>query len=206
MKLLGVLTGERSGSFELGAGALYMAGWILGASYFWLALAAYALSVVVLTIGSRGDEDRKRARFAVALVSVAFVLPALLMLGWSKFELIERDRFRSSMNHARLCQVVRCPAPVDEAAPELIVVDGEVGREKGRGREDRQSDGCGEYYPERTRDEFGHGLLGSAMVGMVGRSTARHGVAPASGDGPVERLAPDVPMRKGSSIRESGSE
>lgn len=101
MKLLGILKGERSGSFELGAAAFYATGWILGASYFWLALAAFALSVVVVTIGSRGDEDRKRARFAVALVSVAFVLPALLILGWSKFELIERDRFRSYLSEHR---------------------------------------------------------------------------------------------------------
>ncbi len=101
MKLLGVLAGKRSGSFELGAAAFYVAGWMLGASYFWLAFPAFALSVIVLTIGSRGDEDRKRAGFAVALVSVAFVLPALLMLGWSKFELIERDRFRSYLSEHR---------------------------------------------------------------------------------------------------------
>lgn len=105
MKLIGVLRGERSGSFELGAVVLYVAGWLLGARYFWFSLAAFVLSVVVLTIGSLGDEDRKRARFGVAFISVPFVLPALLMLGWSKDELNERERFRSYLAEHRCTYV-----------------------------------------------------------------------------------------------------
>lgn len=95
MKILGVLSGDRSGSFELGAAALYAVGWILGAEHFWLALTAFAITVVVLAIGSLHEQDRKRARIAVALVSAAFVLPAMLVLGQSRLELTERDRFHS---------------------------------------------------------------------------------------------------------------
>lgn len=101
MKLFGILNGERSGFLEFGAAAFYATGWILGAKYFWLSLAAFALSVFVLFIGTNLEENRKHARIAVAIISVAFVLPALLMLVWSKFELIERDRFRSYLSEHR---------------------------------------------------------------------------------------------------------
>lgn len=101
MKLIGILKGKWSGLLELGAAAFYATGWMFGASYFWLALAAFALSIVFLAIGSQLEQDRKRSRFAVALVFVAFVLPALLMLLWSRFELIEQDRFRSYLSEHR---------------------------------------------------------------------------------------------------------
>ena len=52
MKILGVLSGDRSASFKLGAAASYAIGWILGAEHFWLALTAFAITVVVLVIGS----------------------------------------------------------------------------------------------------------------------------------------------------------
>jgi hypothetical protein len=98
VKVLGILSGKRSGLFELGAASLYAVGWILGANYFWLALTAFAITVVMLAIGSHHEQDRKRARIAVAMVSAAFVLPALLILGRSKLELAERDRFHSYLS------------------------------------------------------------------------------------------------------------
>lgn len=101
MKILGILKGERAGAFELGAAAFYAAGWMLGARHFWIALAAFALSVVVIMIGSRGDDDRPRARLGIAIFSVPFVLPAIGLLVLSKSELIERDRFRSYLSEHR---------------------------------------------------------------------------------------------------------
>lgn len=95
MKIFGVLSASRGAVFELGAAASYTLGWILGARYFSLALVAFAAAVAVLAIGARREEDRKRARFGVALVSAAFVLPALLVLGQWKMDLVDRERFRS---------------------------------------------------------------------------------------------------------------
>lgn len=105
MKIIGVLSSARGGAFEWGAAAFYAVGWLLGARHFFLALAAFAAAVVLLAVGAFGEEDRKRAKLGVALVSAAFLIPALVMLGQSRLDLAERDRFRSYLADHR-CKYV----------------------------------------------------------------------------------------------------
>jgi hypothetical protein len=105
VKLLGVLSSGRGRAFEISATTLHATGWLLGARHFLVALAAFAAAVVLLAIGASRGADWKRARLGVALVSVAFVLPALVGLGQLKMDLVERDRFRSYLAEHR-CKYV----------------------------------------------------------------------------------------------------
>ena len=101
VKILGVLSTAVGRAFEWAAVGFYVAGWVLGTRHFFLALAAFAAAIALLAIGSRREEDTKRARLGVAIVSTAFVIPALVVLGQGKMELAERDRFRSYLAEHR---------------------------------------------------------------------------------------------------------
>ena len=98
MKVFGVLSGSRGGAFELGATALYVVGWLLGARYFVFALTAFAAAVVLLVLGAGSEENKRSARLGVALISAAFVIPALVVLAQQRIDLSERERFLSYLD------------------------------------------------------------------------------------------------------------
>lgn len=91
----------RARLFESGAIAVYLFGWILGGRYFWLALLAFALAGGLFVAAFMRGENEKQGMLGAALVSAAFVIPALVVLWQSKADLLEIERFRAYLAEHR---------------------------------------------------------------------------------------------------------
>lgn len=86
---------SRTRLFEMGAITVYLSGWILGGRNFWLALFAFALAGGLFIAAFMRSENEKKGVLSAALVSAAFVIPALVVLWQSKADLLEIERFRA---------------------------------------------------------------------------------------------------------------